>query len=574
MAGDSGEATKAKGKKGAKESGVKAVDGAKAGQQLKKKKKNPPDRPQPAWLFPPDEENPVLNPKVLTEEEKKKMYDDRINAIRFLKYKSASAPMRTAPPGLLLTLIGAFLGTYGFNSTSRLFTLECNARKKLDGWEDEIGKKLEKGMPDLVKIFKDWSKEWHERRELGMTSSDSEDDAVTKRAKMVKKRESIQKGIADGDEDTSSSEDSDSSNSGGESGAAKASTAAIKASKPSSSSGSTSSSTSDSDADDEKDTRIPSTTTPSALDNLVNKLKRKTPPDFRRPVQPLSKSSSTSTSSDTSDSEAHARKRVKTASGSKVAVNTTDPKSKKAPSPVASAKANVVSSSGSSSPSASANSSSSDSDSDDSSVKSMEEKPVNPSSVGLPPITNGRQSSTDSSTTLKDTSLEASALLKECSTSSSPSSDSSSSSNSSTSDSEAPAKKSRNPVSKVKTVNKGSTAPPKPTNSAATAKSSSGSSTSDSEASAKKSKNPTSQANASSKGSTALPKPANSAANTKGPKKTNVPFSRVPPDTKVDPKLASNAYVPYDYAEKAHQDLSVTKGKGFTKEKNKKKRGA
>jgi hypothetical protein len=32
--------------------------------------------------------------------------------------------------------------------------------------------------------------------------------------------------------------------------------------------------------------------------------------------------------------------------------------------------------------------------------------------------------------------------------------------------------------------------------------------------------------------------------------------------------------VSYDYADKAHQDLIVTKGKGFTKEKNKKKRGA
>jgi len=38
--------------------------------------------------------------------------------------------------------------------------------------------------------------------------------------------------------------------------------------------------------------------------------------------------------------------------------------------------------------------------------------------------------------------------------------------------------------------------------------------------------------------------------------------------------LASNAYVPYDYAQKAHEDLIVTKGKSFTKEKNKKKRGS
>ena len=36
----------------------------------------------------------------------------------------------------------------------------------------------------------------------------------------------------------------------------------------------------------------------------------------------------------------------------------------------------------------------------------------------------------------------------------------------------------------------------------------------------------------------------------------------------------SNAYRSYDYAERAYNDLSVTRGKGFTKEKNKKKRGS
>lgn len=56
-------------------------------------------------------------------------------------------------------------------------------------------------------------------------------------------------------------------------------------------------------------------------------------------------------------------------------------------------------------------------------------------------------------------------------------------------------------------------------------------------------------------------------------KKENVPFSRIPASTKVDPRFASNDYVPYDYANRAYQDLSVTRGKGFTKEKNKKKRG-
>ena len=57
-------------------------------------------------------------------------------------------------------------------------------------------------------------------------------------------------------------------------------------------------------------------------------------------------------------------------------------------------------------------------------------------------------------------------------------------------------------------------------------------------------------------------------------KRISTPFQRVPKDTLVDTKLASNAYIPHDYGERAHQDLSVTKGKGFTKEKNKKKRGS
>lgn len=38
--------------------------------------------------------------------------------------------------------------------------------------------------------------------------------------------------------------------------------------------------------------------------------------------------------------------------------------------------------------------------------------------------------------------------------------------------------------------------------------------------------------------------------------------------------LLSNDYVPYAYADRAFKDLSVTRGKGFTKEKNKKKRGS
>jgi hypothetical protein len=59
----------------------------------------------------------------------------------------------------------------------------------------------------------------------------------------------------------------------------------------------------------------------------------------------------------------------------------------------------------------------------------------------------------------------------------------------------------------------------------------------------------------------------------KGKAKTE-PFSRVPRGIKVDPKFASNEYVPISYSQRAHEDLIVTKGKGFTKEKNKKKKGS
>ena len=54
----------------------------------------------------------------------------------------------------------------------------------------------------------------------------------------------------------------------------------------------------------------------------------------------------------------------------------------------------------------------------------------------------------------------------------------------------------------------------------------------------------------------------------------NQRFQRVPADLPVDQRFASNAYIPYDYANRAHDDLIVTRGKQFTKEKNKKKRGS
>ncbi|KAJ2038906.1 jun-like transcription factor [Coemansia sp. S3946] len=61
----------------------------------------------------------------------------------------------------------------------------------------------------------------------------------------------------------------------------------------------------------------------------------------------------------------------------------------------------------------------------------------------------------------------------------------------------------------------------------------------------------------------------------------NTPFCRIRPEDVVyaDERLKDNTYiskggVENDFGYKAHMDLIVTRGKGFTKEKNKKKRGS
>ncbi|MCJ1288557.1 hypothetical protein MMC34_000085 [Xylographa carneopallida] len=487
------------------------VKSAKNGEQSKKKKKkNAPDRPQPAWLFPPDAENPVLNPKSLSEEEKRKAYEERMEAIRFLKHKSVSAPMKTAPPSQLLTLIGAFFASYGFNSTGRLFTLERNARKKLDGWNDEVGAKLEKGMPDLVKIFKDWSKEWHERRELDMTSSEEDDDAITKRAKMVKKRAKLEKEkTVEVDETSSSGSD--------QSEAATKKVPQAKIAKKTHvkvlSSGSSASSTSDSDADDDKDITTETTAQNPTVVAMVNNLKRKIPSSTAQPF-----ASTSDSNSDTSSSDGPQQKKKKTVSKPSIKVPVSTSASTKATKPRKDSKAKKLDIKSSSSSSEAT----SESDSDHPTINGVAPKTSTPAATLEPPLMNGRTSSTDSSSTLNNSSS--------ASNSKSHNNVATSSSVSSTSDSEAPA-----PTPKKKT------AATKPT---------------------KRKRSPS-------------PKPSTTTiASAKVPKKTNTPFSRIPQDTKVDPKLASNAYVPYDYAEKAHQDLVVTKGKGFTKEKNKKKKGA
>jgi hypothetical protein len=78
------------------------------------------------------------------------------------------------------------------------------------------------------------------------------------------------------------------------------------------------------------------------------------------------------------------------------------------------------------------------------------------------------------------------------------------------------------------------------------------------------------------------PNPTAAKMNNRGKKETpgkklpNEPFSRIRKDIVVEDKFRSNAFTDnsHDWGRKAHEDLIVTRGKGFTKEKNKKKRGS
>ena len=246
-------------------------------QSQKKKKKNAPDRPQPTWLFPPDEDNPVLNPKAKTPEEIAQQKVDRAKALDYIKRRVHGAPDRPAPPAQLLTLIGIFLTDFGFSSTSRLFTNERKARQELKGWEDAIGKPTETGIPKLEQVYRDWYNEWQithaddtSSSGSGSASSDSEEEVTTKSKKTTKKSGATKIKSEDPVNSDISMDDVDGTSNKG----------ATKEASVSSSS-----SSSDSDADDEEESKpktksksgkksSKSTAKPTAK-VLINNLKRK-----------------------------------------------------------------------------------------------------------------------------------------------------------------------------------------------------------------------------------------------------------------------------------------------------------
>ena len=523
--------------------------------QKRKKKKNAPDRPQPEWMFPPEEENPVLNPKPKSEAQRKKDEEARDQAIKFLQYKSVSAPLKAPPPDLLLTLVGGFLSSYGFNSTSRIYTTQLQSRKKLDAWKTQLDAKLPKGFPDLVKIYKEWYKLYEEKTQMDETSSsDSDDSSDTKEAKRSKKAKRQAKAgtkareeavaIVNAKDETSSSGSSDTSSEGSDvdmelkdGTPALENKKATKAARRKASASSTSRSSSDSDADDEEEPAGPKLPTTAATNkptvgNLVKNLKRKAS------SSETSGSSSESESDDASGTAAKSPQSKETKAQEKNASAKT--KSNHAPP-----KANADSSSSGTSMSGTksaketllANEMTSDSSSEPSSSDSASAKAATADSSSSEPTSSDSESSeVDFSKPPKPTSTtkKSASSPKAKQNPSKPASDSSE-------------------TLQATSVQKTSTANTSISTSAATS-----SSDSVTNGPPKRKRSP----------SPSIP------ASSKHQKKQNTPFQRVPKDTPVDPKLASNAYQSYDYADKAYHDLSVTRGKGFTKEKNKKKRGS
>lgn len=559
-----------------------------AGEQAKKRKKNAPDKPQPAWLFPPQEENPVLNPKPVSEDQIRKVETERQNAIDFLKRRAYGVPDRPPPDPQLLNLIAVFLTEYGFSSTCRMFTTERNGRKTLNGWADELGGKLKPGTPRLAKIYKDWLKEWEERRELDMTS-DEDDDAATKREKMVERRANPKaKKTKVEDEQTSSSGSESSSDEASEgdveiqdASPTQGGKQAKRAASGTSSSASSRSSSSESDADDEKETKAVKAPSPKpTVNGLVNKLKRKATSDStdkagtEEEPSVLKKAKLDVTSdkikadkkagtdkkakADKGEKKVKAKKNDTEAAAEEPADNAKPTKAEKKAKKAKKTKETDVSTNKemSSTPAVAAPV-----------VESSPEKPaldfvdnatqktLPASSSDIPPkqpkSTKSTKKSTADSTSAtavtkdskRKTSTDSSATLEtnEPKKASSASSSSSPSSSSSDSDSDS---------------DSASTPPPAKTKQ-------------------KKSKSKSkSEPSAPTNDTTTDADPTPNSKSSKNPKKQNTPFSRIPTTTAIDPRVASNAYVPYDYAERAHRDLIVTKGKEFTKEKNKKKRGS
>ncbi|KAL8651108.1 MAG: hypothetical protein Q9226_004854 [Calogaya cf. arnoldii] len=598
----------------------------------KKKGKKLSDGLQPEF-----EEHPGLNPKPKSANGVAQEWED---AIKFLQHQAHSAPPKPALPKQLLTLVGEFLTSYGFDKTYRIYQVQCNARSKIDDWDSSLGEKLPKAFPDLVQLYEHGLQTYEEKQPMDKTSnSDGEDIQASDINKSAKARpgETVQKGKEEAAKaetvqtsNSGSDEDSDSDIDMKNVSAAPKSAEGPTKSKPLVSS-SYSYSTSESDADDENETTVlgVSSRKPTTFE-ITNPLKRKAPP-----------SPSSSSDSSASEAEPAPKKAKKDLVKPEKTVGATNalskcieskrrpPKSPLSETSSSSSGSDSISGSAEDGPEKGVKPSSTDtlpyttklpssSDSDSTSSDSASEKPNNTGAKDTLPYTTNLPSSSDSESTSSDSDSGQPSNVgtkdNPPSTTKIPSS-SESDTTSSDSDSESDVKvaKSGKPPYESKISSDSSvTLVPTPTTSTSqdntkdanrsttSSSSSSSSSSSDSEAeSGLTSKKPVATdttTNRKKRKASASPdapiesttvnvheelNPARgivtsikTTTSRKEAKPRAVPFSRIAPNTPIPAALASNAYQPYDYAERAHQDLIVTKGKGFTKEKNKKKRGS
>lgn len=504
----------------------------KAPQAHRQKKKHAPDRPQPEWMFPPDEENPVLNPKAKSRERLEKDKKDHDHAIKFLKYKAVSTPLKAPPPALLLTLVGSFLTSYGFNSTSRLYTTELLSRKRLDEWNVVLDKELPKGFPDLVKLFKVGQKTFDEQKRMEETSSSDEDDdeerkAYKKSRKLEKANKKAgqkagkkvgQKTVAEVEETSSSGSDDSSevvdSDEEMVEAPAVTRTATHLSTRSEHDSSSSPTSSSDSDADDEQElagAQLPEPKPPQSGGGPTNALDRKAVPEVHEPAKTEVRGRGGTGAVQLSSEEENSSEE------SEIEEDAT------------AAKSDIAGS-----------------------------QSIEPSTARIPDSDSGSTSSSSESESMPDSSSPTKPNTATITTTHTTT-----------------AKKPRDGSSSSETL-QGAT--DHKTTTAETSLSSSPSSSGSNPPDDAHEEGPAANPSVSAPSRTTAMKRKREDKETapvsqKQQKKINTPFERVPKDTPVDERF-TNKYKSYDYADRAYQDLSVTKGKGFTKEKNKKKRGS
>ncbi|RKF78193.1 hypothetical protein GcM1_213024 [Golovinomyces cichoracearum] len=506
--------------------------------QIKLGKKRTSSKKAPEWLFPDKTESQSKSSPEAKEMSKKKLAKQV--ADNLLKRRAAGETSKTKPCSRLLDAVEAFLIEIGYSNSSQAF----KAERKSHG-ENGINTK---NTLSLIDIFNEWQK-IHTFEE----HQDTEIKAAVDRERDVKSKKSGNNHVQASDRNACSNTSSSKKCQGGDVHMAEA-TEDGSSSSSSSDSSSSSSTSSDSDADDEKD--VVPIKTPDPSKPRDNGKKRK---------------ASFSNDSDSSSNQSKSKSKKM-----KIGAKISDSPAK--------------SSSNSSSSNASSESSSSNDSSSSGSDSTSDENPTT-AKAGKNDSSSSDSSSSDSDSTSDEDPTTAKAGKNDSSSSNSSSSDSDSSSpdnDPSSSDSDSSSSDSDSETS-TQSSTKSSTHQ--------ISKSDSKSSgirklkIDDKEMTAQAtSKNPSNTAkkdNASESSTKSLlpataggksTKTLNSKRSIDSPasfgKKPNEPFSRIPKDIKINEKLASNAYVPYDYAQKAHEDLIVTKGKNFTKEKNKKKRGS